>query len=362
MLLQWWERIELEHVIAADSLDHAAASAWQDRGIECGYASVGNRADHLRRAMECLDLSLQYYTETEFPREWAKSQFYLGHAWSDLPTGRRSENLRQAIDHLEAALRVFAEVEFPREWALTQKALADVHLDRGTSLDPIGGGATIRLAVEHFENALRVLTKNDFPQEWAATQVDLGNAKRLLPRGGLEERFTRSLECYVAALRVFTEEQFPREWAVAQIHLGILHLARRPMLKRREDLLRAADHFEAALRVVTEVDSPREWAVTQMRLGDTYLHRRSAQDVRRSIEYFEAALRVQTETDNPQDWSNTQQHLGDAYRVLAQGYGELAAWERARVAFANAERGYRACGLEALADSVRSNLDAIQDK
>jgi tetratricopeptide (TPR) repeat protein len=48
------------------------------------------------------------------------TQNNLGNAYLFLPTGDRSENLRRAIACYENALRVYTETEFPYEWASTQ--------------------------------------------------------------------------------------------------------------------------------------------------------------------------------------------------------------------------------------------------
>ena len=323
---------------------------------------TGDRGENLRKAIECYEAALRVYTEKDSPQDWSATQNNLGTVYAELPTGDRGENLRKAIECYEAALRVRTEKDFPQYWATNQNNLGTVYADLPTG----DRGENLRKAIECFEAALRVRTEKDLPQGWAATQNNLGIAHRTLPTGDRGENLKKAIECYEAALRVYTEKDLPQGWAATQNNLGIAHRTL-PTGDRGENLKKAIECYEAALRVYTEKDFPQDWAMTQNNLGNAYSDLPTGdrgENLKKAIECFEAALRVRTEKDFPQDWAMTSFNIGLAWLEVDKAKHSRKSLEIALSLFNAAARGYRTVGndpeaeeSEDMARRVRNLLD-----
>ena len=124
----------------------------------------------------------------------------LGNAYTDLPVDEHGENLRLAIECFESVLRFYTERDFPQDWARAQNNL-------GVAYRTLPGGdrtENINRAIACFEAALRFRTERDFPLGWAETQHNLGNAYVNLPTGARRANLERAIACYEAALRGYT--------------------------------------------------------------------------------------------------------------------------------------------------------------
>ena len=193
--------------------------------------------------------------------EWARGQNVLGNIISDLPIGNRGEHLARAIACYEAALHVYTEADCPRDWAMTQNNLGIAYRDLPTG----DRGTNLGRAIACYEAALRVYTEADALRDWAMTQNNLGTAYLNLPTGDWGANLGRAIACYEAALRVRTEADFPQQWAMTQFNLGLAFL-------EYEANDKAYQSFEAAARgyrfvgldeLAREVDARREGIAIQ---------------------------------------------------------------------------------------------------
>ena len=329
-LLDWWTPCKYDTSSTDEESRGQHAVALHSLGNELIRATLGDRAAHIQRAIECYEAALRVRTEQAFPKDWAATQNNLANAYRDIPGGDRAANIQRAIECYEAALRVFTEQAFPQDWATTQNNLANAYRD-------IPGGdraANIQRAIECYEAALRVRTEQAFPQQWAATQNNLATAYGAIPGGDRAANIQRAIECYEAALRVRTEQAFPQDWAATQNNLANAYGAI-PGGDRAANIQRAIECYEAALRVRTEQTFPQDWAMTQNNLATAYgaiPGGDRAANIQRAIECYEAALRVRTEQAFPQDWAMTQNNLAIAY-------GDIPGGDRA----ANIQRAIECC-------------------
>lgn len=297
-LIDWWTPLEIENPPYADPGGLALLAD------ELRHVSLGNRADHLRRSIACCEAALERLTETEFPQQWAVVQNLLANAYFKLPTGDAAENLRRAIAGYEAALRV--------------------------------------------------VTEAGSPERWAALQNNLGSAYSELPPEEQGDPLARALECFAAALRVRTPAAAPREWGETMHNLGLVLLCL-PNGERAQSLRQAVAVFEAALKVRTPKASPREWAATQHCLGTAYAVLPTGdrkENLRQAVACFEAALHVRTEAAFPAQWAQSSLQLGAAQEAL----GDPAS---ARLAYADAARGFRGLGREAEAVAAEERMRGL---
>jgi len=175
------------------------------------YLAQGQKkmAWHLQHAISHFDTVLDYYTEENFPEQWAATQNNLGGAYALLPTGNRSQNLQKAIIAFESSLRVRTEKDFPILWALTQNNLGAAywHLSLLTS----DGDDNLKRAIAAFEASLRVRTERDFPVDWATTQYNLGILYKNLLVGDRSSSLRQSIACFENVLRIWTADIFPHD-------------------------------------------------------------------------------------------------------------------------------------------------------
>ncbi len=300
-------------------------------GIRYWELPTGDRAENLRRAIECYEATLRVFTQEDFPQERAATQNNLGEAWREMPTGDHAKNLRRAIKCYKKALRVYTEERSPQDWAMTQNnlGLAWQDLPTGDRAENLGR------AIDCYEQALRVRTKEHLPQDWAATQNNLGIAWNEMPGGDAAQNQRNAIDCYEKALRVYTEQDFPQDWAMTQNNLGnaradLPAAAGAADGDRAENLRRAIECYEKALRVYTEEHFPQDWAMTQ---GNMALARRdlaALEDADANLaaaeEHVRNALRVFTAEAFPHDHEDAMgllTEIEEARRGL--GEGEAAA-------------------------------------
>lgn len=309
MLLSWWETTSLQQKCIAG--DRLAAASLNSLGMEYWQASVGSHRENLKRAVECYNAALQVFVEARFPRDFAATQGNLANAYLALESDNRVEDFQRAVDCYRAALRVYTEEEMPDEWAAVQNNLGNAY-----RLFPAGNRSeNLESAIECYRASLRVRTEEDSPQTWAMTQNNLGKAYMQLPSGNGGENTEQAIQCYLAALRVYTEEHLPQAWAGVQTDLAI-------------------DYLELSTGT-------------------------RAKNLNRAIEYCRAAFRVFTYDNFPREWAMTSGIIGVAYQELANVASDASFLALARDAYANAERGYRKCGLDASAADARLALDTL---
>jgi len=331
------------------------AATQSNLGAAYGALQAGNRAENLRRAVACYEAALRVHTEEGCPSQWAEARNNLGAAYAELPSGDGGENLRRAITCHEAALRVYTEEAYPSQWAEVQNNLGAAYAEL-----PSGDRAgDLWRAIACYEAALDVYAGTGRLDQWAATQNNLGIAYEELPSGDRAENLRRAVTCYEAALGVHTETGYPDQWAATQNNLGSAY-AELPSGDRAENLRRAIACYEAALRVYTETGRPSQWAMTQNNRGAAFAELPAgdrAENLRRAVACYEAALRVRTEADYPAQWAAAQNNLGAAYAELPSG-DRAENLRRAAAACEAALRVYTEKGYPSQWAEVRNDLEA----
>jgi len=316
---------------------------------------------HLRRAIAYYETVVKYYTEKDFPEDWAATQNNLGIAYAKLPTNDHGQNLQKAITTFEATLKIYTEKDFPVDWVKTQFNLGNAYSTLST-----GGDYTTNLqkASTAYKAALRVYNEKDFPVDWARTQNNLGSVYgRLWFTGNRDVNLQNAIALYEAALRVRTEKDFPEQWAITQYNLGSAY-ADLPTGDRNENLQKAIAFYEAALRVYTEENFPVEWARTQNNLGRAYAYLPTgdrSENLQKAISVYELALRVHTEKDFPMEWARIHENMGDAYTNLPTG-DSAENLEKAIACYENALKILRAKASSDDDQKVAKNIKNAQSQ
>ncbi|RQH04289.1 CHAT domain-containing protein [Okeania hirsuta] len=321
----------------------------------------GKTTDNIESAITCYQAALRVFTESTYPKKWAKTQNNLGSAYSSRIKGNKADNIESAIAYYQAALRVRTKSAYPQDWAITQNSLGTAYSSRikGNTAD------NIESAIKCYQNALRVFTKSDYPQQWAKIKHNLGIAHKnrikankadnkenrvcyapsaitqdnlkvyyslelsyyseLAHKNRIKDNKADNIESLISfkqsALRTYTLSSSPRHWAEIQYTLGIAY-CQRIKGNKADNIESAIACYQTALRVFTESDSPQYWADTQNSLGTAYSSRikgNIAENIEFAIAYYQNALRVRTESDYPQDWAITQNNLGIAYKNRIKG-------------------------------------------
>jgi len=312
-LLRWLEPLGLLENLPNSVTDAQNLNNW---GVELGSGSL-NRGPSLEKAIACYEAELHFYTQQEFPQNWAKAQNNLGVAWSDLPTGSRAGNLTKAISCYEAALCVSTETEFPEDWAMIEQNLGAAWWTLPTG----DKEANLTKAISYYEAALRVYTEQAFPQDWARVQNSLGAAWSGLPTADPSTNLRKSIAHYESALRIYTELDLPRDWAMIQNNLGTAW-ARLSTGDRESNFASAFACFEATLRVYSQDEFPEDWAMIQNNLGNAWSDLPTGEraiNLVKAMAYLDSALEVYTEQDFPKDWARVQTDLGNTWSELLAG-------------------------------------------
>jgi len=88
-----------------------------------GSADLTVRAAPLEISILAYDTALTFYTEADFPKQWAMTHYNLGNAYRQRANGDRAENLQKAIAAYKLALQVFKGKEYIKEQQLVQHHL-----------------------------------------------------------------------------------------------------------------------------------------------------------------------------------------------------------------------------------------------
>ncbi|MEA5601573.1 CHAT domain-containing tetratricopeptide repeat protein [Nostoc sp. UHCC 0252] len=180
---------------------------------------LDSKASNMEIAIAGYEIALTVYTRSAFPKDWARTQYNLGNAYSDRILGERADNIEHAIAAFTAALEVLTRSAFPKKWATTQNNLGNAYLYRilGERAD------NIELAIAAYRVALEVTTKSAFGVDWATTQNNLGNAYLYRILGERAENIELAIAAYSAALEVRTRSAFPQYHTETLSNLGSLY-------------------------------------------------------------------------------------------------------------------------------------------
>ncbi|MEO1428673.1 MAG: hypothetical protein AAFV71_06305 [Cyanobacteria bacterium J06633_8] len=137
----------------------------------------------------------------------------------EFPLGQRANNLEIAIAGYEVVNSVFTASNYPEQWAATQYNLGNAYTDRvhGQKAE------NIEKAIVCYENGLQHHTRETYPYEWAMIQNNLGTAYSNRLKEDRTENLDKAIYHYQAALQIHTREEYPDEWQMAQNNLATVY-------------------------------------------------------------------------------------------------------------------------------------------
>jgi tetratricopeptide (TPR) repeat protein len=161
--------------------NNLAGACW-DRGRYYRDAPVPSpeAETDFRRAVACAEAALTFYTEGDYPFEWALAHHAMGNALSDQTAAEgRAARWRQALTHFEAALRVFdSHYPLQRAWALNDYGVTLLDL-AGAAPGAVGRG-DLQGAVERFQQAIQTHRDSGLRTELLRSVINLGALYRAL--------------------------------------------------------------------------------------------------------------------------------------------------------------------------------------
>ena len=162
----------------------------------------------LRAAIDCYTGAASIYFSEQASDDWAREEFNLGNAFSELPPDR-----------------------YPHKW---------------------------EDAIVHYENALQIRTKDKDRRAHAVTLQNLGIGLRELSSGNRVANIKRSIGCCRRALALHRADCSTRGVAVVENNLGnsFLSLATVDAEHEARHLQRALRHYDRALAAYSEGDFP----------------------------------------------------------------------------------------------------------
>ncbi len=295
-------------IVDQESELQTLAKLWQLMGIALSGRMKGDPAENLEFSIQYLIASLQVFTKTDHPIEWALTQLNLSVVYQSRLKDNRADNFERAMECATAALTVFSTDATPTEWAATKVAFGGAYLNRirGERND------NLERAIQCFLEAQKIMTRESDPFSWAINMLNTGCAHYLLADS---EHYESALHYLSLALEVLTRAHYPVAWAKAQVNLSAVY-SDLFYGDREENLDRAIHHGSQALSVLTRQLLPFEWATTQSILGHAYLARtRGGRDSnwREAIRCLQFAQEILTLQDYPERWAAIQNTFGRAY-------------------------------------------------
>jgi tetratricopeptide (TPR) repeat protein len=314
-------------------------------GIRSSAREGREGREQLEVAVSAYRSALEVMTREDLPEDWARTQYNLGTALSDL--GIRSkgslgrEELDAAVAAYRSALEVRTEKGMPEDWAMTQNALGNALSNLGIRSDGDEAREYLEAAVAAYRNALKVRTQELSPEDWATSQNNLGTALTDLGAHSDEDEARGYLEAAVAAyrsaLKVRSREELPQEWATTLNNLvdALTELAGVSADEKREALLEEAAKGYETLIAASEEEVIQKSAEAGF-LGDFSFFKLRRNDPEGAMEAAKKGL----ELDPRQIWIRT--NLLTAYLLLDEWkkaeaimtenalelpYGEEAFWQ-----------------------------------
>ncbi|TRT94379.1 MAG: tetratricopeptide repeat protein [Microcystis sp. M_OC_Ca_00000000_C217Col] len=271
----------------------------------------GTKADNLELAIFAFQQSLEIYTRSAFPKEWAAIQNNLGEAYRNRIKEKKADNIELAIAAFQQSLEIYTREAFSYDWAVRQNNLGIAYYERikGAKAD------NLELAIFALEQSLEVHTRDTFPEDWANAQSNLGNIYLDRIKGDKADNLELSIAAYLQALEVFTCEAFPKDWATIQNNLGNVYCDRIKG-EKADNLEFAIVAYQKSLEVRNRETFPEDWANTQNNLGTVYRDRikgNKSDNLELAINAYQQSLAIHTYDAFPQKWALTQVNLGNAY-------------------------------------------------
>lgn len=161
---------------AMDTISESTSEQAEDIAATIGIFSsliqefpLGKRVDNLEIAIAGYEVVSSVFNSSNYPEQWAATQYNLGNAYGDRIRGQKAENIEKAISCYQAALQVHNRETYPYEWAMIQNNLGTAYSnrvkeDKTKNLDQ---------AIHHYQAALQVHTQQTYPDEWKMAQNNL---------------------------------------------------------------------------------------------------------------------------------------------------------------------------------------------
>ena len=131
--------------------------------------SLGQRVNNLEIAIAGYEAVNHVFNLSNYPEQWAATQYNLGNAYTDRISGQKAENIEKAISCYQAGLKVHSRETYPYEWAMIHNNLGTAYSnrvkeDKADNLDK---------AIHHYQSALQIHTRAAYPDEWQMAQSNL---------------------------------------------------------------------------------------------------------------------------------------------------------------------------------------------
>ena len=166
---------------AMDTISQSTSEEAEDVAATIGIFSsliqefpLGKRVDNIEIAIAGYEVVISVFDATNFPEQWAATQYNLGNAYNDRIRGQKAENIEKAISCYQAALQVHTREKYAYEWAMIHNNLGTAYSSRVKE----DKTENLNKAINHYESALQVHTREVYPEEWEMAQNNLAEARQ----------------------------------------------------------------------------------------------------------------------------------------------------------------------------------------
>ncbi len=166
---------------ATDAISESTSEEAEDIVASIGIFSsliqefpLGKRVDNLEIAIAGYEVVSSVFTSSNYPEQWAATQYNLGNAYCDRIRGQKTENIEKAISCYEAALQIYSCETYPYEWAMIQNNFGAAYSNRIKGDKP----ENLDKAISHYEAALQIHTREAYPDEWEMAQNNLAEVRQ----------------------------------------------------------------------------------------------------------------------------------------------------------------------------------------
>ena len=160
---------------AMDAISQSTTEEAEDIAATIGIFSsliqefpLGQRVNNLEIAIAGYEAVNHVFNSSNYPEQWAATQYNLGNAYTDRISGQKAENIEKAISCYQAGLKVHSREIYPYEWAMIHNnlgtAYSNIKEDKANNLDK---------AIHHYQSALQIHTRAAYPDEWQIAQSNL---------------------------------------------------------------------------------------------------------------------------------------------------------------------------------------------
>jgi tetratricopeptide (TPR) repeat protein len=263
----------------------------------------------LMAAIECHEQAAGIFQAEGQLDAWAREEFNLGNAFSELPKGTAPNQWQEAIRHYECGLLIRTRENDPDTYAGTLQNLGIAYRE----VESGNRAASIKHSLLCYRRALQVRRSRSHPRGYAALHINAANSfmslAKLEKRGSARHRL-RALRHYDRALAVCATEHLSDEYAMVQFNRGeaLICLARESSnaeayLREARSCLNEAAHQFQRLNHGELAAKSRYW----LDAIDGYLH---------SLKAKPAAEPSSPPSDEPNRRPSGQRHAATDHRDL----------------------------------------------